>query len=193
MPIALPTSKKERELAIVSGFIRSSGLVLRVADAERETPDFLADFEGRRIGVEVTEIFVPSHGNFLEPQARTSIASRVVAGAWKRYVELGGKPVHVSVQFTPHDTLREIDRNKAMEALATFILGMDLPMHQTVAWRQGYPPGPVPKEIIGVHLLSVPTWGMAIWTASEAGWVAPLKLDHIQVAVNEKAALLERY
>ncbi|MET0657538.1 MAG: hypothetical protein ABW110_05200 [Steroidobacteraceae bacterium] len=184
--------KKPSERRLFTGFRQRAGLDLKIVE-ERESPDFLLAFEGRTIGLEVTELFVPSSGESLRPQARSSIGARLADRAKILYRQLGGKPVHVSIGLTPQDELRHLNRNQAAAQLAQFMLALDPPLDQVIFWRHNYLDDSLPREISFLNILAVPSWDMAHWHTPEAGWVAPLDESLLQAAVAEKANKLPEY
>jgi hypothetical protein len=187
------TSKKQRELSLLMTFARVANLDIKVVESEREAPDFIVDFEGRRIGLEVTELFIDGDGRSLQPQARTSIGNRIAMRARSRYEQLGGKPLHVSIGLTLGNELRSVNRDELAESLAQFLLALDPPLDQFVSWRPSYQNDPLPAEVHYLHILAVPSWSMAHWHVPESGWVAPLEEVVLQAAVDEKAAKLSDY
>ncbi|MBX3705677.1 MAG: hypothetical protein KF911_03505 [Pseudomonadales bacterium] len=187
------SSKKKRELDLLVTFARTANLDIRVVESEREAPDFILDFEGRRIGLEVTELFVEGDGRALQPQARTSIGNRIAMRARSRYEHHGGKPLHVSIGLTLGNELRSVNRDQLAEGLAQFLLALDPPLDEFVSWRPCYHNDPLPAEVHYLHILAVPSWSMAHWYVPEAGWVAPLEEAALQAKVHEKAAKLSDY
>jgi hypothetical protein len=189
----LPSSKKQRELSLLAAFAKAADLDVCVLESERESPDFIVEFEGRRIGLEVTELFIGGDGRSLQPQARTSIGSRIAMRARLRYEELGGKPVHVSIGLTLGDELRNANRHLLAESLAQFLLALDPPLDQVISWRPSYDNDPLPPEVHYLNILAVPSWSMAHWHVPESGWVAPLEEAALQAKVDEKLAKLSDY
>jgi hypothetical protein len=185
--------KRMRELRFLTAFRSAASLDLRVLDSERESPDFILEFEGRQVGLEVTELFIGGDGRSLKPQARTSIASRIATRARRRYEELGGKPVHVTIGLTLGDELRHANRDRLADSLAQFLLALDPPLDQFISWRPSYQNDPLPPEVHYLNILAVPSWSMAHWYVPESGWIAPLDEATLQAKVYEKAANLSNY
>lgn len=193
MSSGVVTSKKQRELGLLTTFARVANLDIKVIEFEREAPDFVISFEGRRIGLEVTELFIDGDGRSLQPQARSSIGSRIAMRARSRYEQLGGKPLHVSIGLTLGNELRSVNRDQLAESLAEFLLALDPPLDQYVSWQRSYQDDPLPAEVHYLHILAVPSWSMAHWYVPESGWVAPLEEGLLQAVVDEKAAKLSDY
>lgn len=185
--------KKLRERYILERFRQIAGLEFQILDDSREAPDFLVLFEGREIGVEITELFVPTNRGEMELQARTSITTQIAHRAKMRYIDIGGKPVHVSIHFAPGDSFSDLRRDAAVERLAQFVLAQDLSLNEYRAWRQTYPYTELPRQVSALHMLALPQWSMALWTVPEAGWVTPLTEEILQAQVDEKAGKLAQY
>jgi hypothetical protein len=193
MSSVVVASKKQRELSLLMAFARAANLDITVIESERESPDFIVEFEGRRIGLEVTELFIDGDGRSLQPQARTSIGNRIAMRARNLYERLGGKPVHVSIGLTRGDELRNVNRDQLAESLAQFLLALDPPLDQFISWRPSYQNDPLPPEVHYLHILAVPSWSMAHWLVPESGWLAPLEEVALQAKIDEKAAKLSTY
>ncbi|HSV35535.1 MAG TPA: hypothetical protein VLI46_08255 [Ramlibacter sp.] len=186
-------AKKEREQYLLRSFLDSAGLAAEVVDPDREAPDFVLQFEGRLVGLEVTEIFIANDGGPIEPRARESIGERIAKLARRRYEQLGGKPVHVTIGLTLGGELRDLNRSETAEKLARFLLTIDPKPNQYVAWEPSYDRDPLPPEVHYLHILGVPTWEMAHWYVPQSGWVAPLEEELLQAAIDEKSSKLRDY
>lgn len=186
-------SKKQRELSLLTAFAKAADLKINVLESERESPDFVVAFEGRRIGVEVTELFIENNGRSFQPHARTSIGSRIATRARQRYEELGGKPVHVSIGLTLGDELRNAKRDVLAESLAQFLVSLDPPLNQAISWHPAFENDPLPPEVHYLNILAVRSWSMAHWYVPESGWAVPLEVGILQAKVDEKASKLSSY
>jgi hypothetical protein len=60
---------------------------------ERERPDFALTLDGRRIGVEVTDLCDP------QLEMHDSLSTRIIDKASKEFTAAGGPPLDVSVAF----------------------------------------------------------------------------------------------
>lgn len=183
--------KKQHERFLLECFVDASRVALDIVE-EREEPDFLVRFEGRLVGVEVTQLYVSHDANGPLPQAQESISDRIVARARQMYEAAGAPPAHVSVCFAPRRELRQVDRDSTARQLASFVSGLNLKAWERVDWHPGHEPSLL-DEISFVHTLGIPTKEMAHWTVARAGWVAPVTVDALQSRVNEKASRLSNY
>ncbi len=186
-------TKKQREAHLLRVFLKLSGLPARILEDDREAPDFILEFEGRRVGLEVTELFIDKDGRPLAPKARESIGTRIAAQARRQYEELGGKPVHVTIGLSLGAEIRDLNRSEAAGKLARFILTLDPPLDQLVTWRPSYENDPLPPEVHYLNILAVPSWSMANWYVPQSGWVAPLTESLFQASIDGKAGKLEKY
>jgi hypothetical protein len=149
--------QKQRERFLLEWFFEAAALPAEVTE-EREAPDFIVRFEGRLIGIEVTELFT-SHdisGNLL--QAQESIATRIVSRAQKIYQASGAPPAYVSVCFGPGCDLRNLNRDYTANDLASFVQSLNLTERQRVDWRPKEFDGPLPYEIAFIHALGLPSF-----------------------------------
>jgi hypothetical protein len=183
--------KKQSERFFFERFVEASGLSAEIVE-EREKPDFLIRFEGRLVGVEVTRMFVSHDANGRLPQAQESLSDRIVARARLLYESSDAWPAHVSVNFAPRHELRQVNRDALAEELAALVGSMNLIAWKRVDWQ---PDGSraLDDVISFVHALGVPEREMAHWAVTRAGWVAPVKTDHLQARIDDKAERLPVY
>jgi hypothetical protein len=190
----LPTiAKKHREGYLLQAFLRLSGINAQIVEADGEAPDFILGLDSRRIGLEITEIFVESDNGAIQPRARESIGRRIADQAHQRYEQLGGKPVHVTIGLSLGAELRDLNRSETAERLANFILALDPSPDQYIAWHPPSLNNPLPSEVHYLHILAVPSWNMAHWYVPSSGWVAPLTAEILQASIDEKSNKLEQY
>lgn len=192
MNLRTSARKKDHERFLVECFVRTSGIALNIID-ECEPPDFIVEFEGRRIGLEVTELFIEPDGGFKSMQARESIASRIVWKARAIYLASGAPPAHVSVCFAPGADLNSLNRDATASALASFIVERKLGVWDRISWRPEDGDNTLPDEIAFIHALGVPSHDMAHWAAPRAGWAAPLTDSIVQSRIDQKALRLPHY
>lgn len=185
--------KKKHERFLLEQFLETAKLRAEVLNAKDEAPDFIARFEGRLIGIEVTRLFISHDDGPYLSQAQESMSARIVSRAQQLYQASGAPWVHVSVHFDPGCDLRNLDRDSAASTLAEFVKGLDLSVDQHVQWRRESFDGPLPYEVTFLNMLGVPSAGMAHWSAPRAGWVAPLTVEALQARIDQKAPLLPKY
>lgn len=184
--------QKQHERFLLERFFDDATLAAEIVD-EREAPDFIVHFEGRRIGVEVTQLFISHDTTENLMQAQESIAAKIVSTARQIHDDSGGLPVHVTVCFGPSRDLRKLHRDRTATDLATFVRNLNLTEWQRVDWRPEDLEGPLAEEISFVHALGVPRHEMAHWTVARAGWAASLTVGTLQTRVDEKAIRLLKY
>jgi hypothetical protein len=186
------TQKKQRERILLSRFFKVAQLRADIVE-ETEPPDFIVRFENRRIGVELTDLFISHEVGGNVAQAQESITQRIVARARNLYEAAGVQPAHVSVGFSPGNDLRELHRDQTAEALAIFVQRLNLSNGEAVAFGPEKLHGLLPHHISFVHALGVPSPAMAHWSVARAGWVAPLTVEALQSRIDEKALRLPKY
>lgn len=184
--------QKQHERFLLERFFEDAALSAEIV-GEREAPDFIVQFEGRCIGVEVTQLFTSHNTSQNLIQAQESISAKIVSRARQIYDAAGGLPVHVSVCFRPDRDLRKLNRDRTAGKLATFVRTLNLTAWQRFDWCPEGLEGPLPEEISFVHALGVPSREMAHWAVARAGWAVPLTISAIQTRVDEKAMRLPKY
>jgi hypothetical protein len=187
------SAKKLREQHLLARFLGAAGLSAEIIHSDREAPDFILRVDDRLVGLEVTEVFITNDGGPIQPKARESIGRQVAELARLRYEQLGGRPVHVTIGLTLGGELRDLNRSEAAEKLARFLLALNPQPEQYITWEPSYVKDPLPPEVHYLHILGVSTWGMAHWYVPQSGWVAPLREELLQFAIDEKTPKLPKY
>lgn len=173
-------------------FLESASIGAEILE-DRESPDFLVRFEGRVIGVEVSEIFISTDNSSKSLQAQESISSRIVARAQQLYEITGGNPAHVRIFFGPRCDLTNVNRETAADALASCVRNLRLAPWQRVDLRSHEIKVSLLGDISLIHALGVPRAEMAHWSVARAGWATPLTESALQNRIDEKAKRLPAY
>lgn len=182
--------KKQRERFLLDSFLQTLNLPIDITD-EREAPDFLVNYEGRMIGIEVTELFVPPlDGTTL--QAHESLTNRIVQRAKADYQRQGFPPIHVSIGFVPRCDLGGTNRDSLSKALVDFLAVRPLAQSERLHWHSD-DARQLPDEIAFVYALGVPGEEFAHWVVPRAGWVHPLSAVLLQASIDKKASRIETY
>jgi len=194
-PIRAAERQKNHERFLLERFIEAAALPAEIT-AEREAPDFIVRVEGRTVGIEVTELFIPPREGRTLRQAQESLSARLVSRAQEIYRASGAPPVHVTALFRAGLDFRQIDRDATAMRLASFIQSLKL----TSGQRHEWPPAEDDdedddrlQEFSYLQALGVPTYDLASWRIARAGWSAGLTADTVQSSVNQKAARLVTY
>jgi hypothetical protein len=183
--------KKERERRFLEAFFTISGIAGRIEE-EREAPDFLVRVDDRQIGVELTEVFVPTSDGEMPPKAKESRASKVMDNARLHYEALRGKPLHVAVGFSPYTDFRTLDRAQTAKAIAEFLLAQDISEDRPQSWKPTLH-GRLPPEINFINAFGVPNKAASHWYSPQAGWIVPLTEQILQGCVDAKSDKLSKY
>ena len=125
--------KKRHERFLLEHFLDVAKIRATIVNDQDEAPDFIVQFEGRLVGIEVTQLFISHDGDNLQ-QVHESISSRIVSRAQQEYQASDAQHAHVSVHFAPGCDLRTLDMKSTALALAEFVKGLKLSEGQRVKW-----------------------------------------------------------
>ncbi|MDD2714719.1 MAG: hypothetical protein PHW04_02370 [Candidatus Wallbacteria bacterium] len=189
--------QKSRERLLLESFLDVMCISKEFIE-ERESPDFLIQFEGRKIGVELTDLFVnmrqTTGGKFLT-QAQESISRKIINQSQKLYQQdILSTPVRVSIGFL--DDLRVLDRNCDEEAkfIAEFVRDLRLFNGEYFEFNPDeIEHSPLPEEITFLHALGVPEFAMASWDVVDAGIPMPISVELLQERIEDKSKKLKEY
>lgn len=169
-----------------------------------DNPDFLAEREGRTIGIEHTELFKRRGIQQDKPAPRRSVFSydcpkeldgiqrRIVRDARELYVDQGNPPVSVRVWFntTMQHTKLATGRSKAIAAELSQLVAdwvRENPGHLDGQLRRG---DTIPIEEIAV--LAIRRGGLG-WSKEGPSWVRAPSVSELQAIVTEKDARYDVY
>lgn len=179
------TKRKLAEVLIVEQFLRAAH-VEASAVKESESPDFITEICGRRIGIEVTELFRDDR-----PPANESLGSRVIRQAQSLYEASGStRPAHVTFRFDLE--LCTVRRDETAVALARFVETLHLQEWES-ANLLGREIGGVPRGIRLQRAVGLPFGHRNNWNFTRSAWVAPLTATQLQPIVDQKADKLRKY
>lgn len=186
-----PSDRKKRERFLLDRFL-SIAKIDALVQEEGEAPDFGILYEGRRVGVEITELFAQSAAGQLPLQAHESLSARIVAAARQAYEAAGGVPVHLSVSFFPGVDLRSVHRDTVAKALAAVVQELSPIRGQHVLWRNDYSDEDL-SAISLINVLGQSAAEFSHWGVAAAGWVAPLTKELLQQSISEKNTNIVEY
>ena len=184
--------QKQHERFLLEQFLRGAALDAEIVE-EREAPDFVVCYERRRIGVEVTQLFVSHAVVQSMRQVQESVSTRIVSRAREFYEESGGPPAHVGVYFAPRCDLSKVRRDDIAGKLSTLVRDLHLTPWQRLDCHPEDSDDSFPEEVSFLHALGVPVHMKPHWTVPRADWVVPLTSEVLQARVDEKAELLPTY
>ncbi|HEU0046661.1 MAG TPA: hypothetical protein VFQ43_03520 [Nitrososphaera sp.] len=186
--------QKQHERFLLERFIEAAGLATEIVE-QREAPDFIVRFEGRLLGIEVTELFILRDTGRSLLQAQESMSIKIVSRARQLYEVSSAPPAHITVVFGLGRDLRNLNRDRTASRLAFFVQSLNLAIGQQFDWRpeKKEHEGPIPDAISSVHALGVPTYEMAHWRIARVGWASPVTVDALQFRINEKSRRLLTY
>lgn len=135
--VLMPRGRKARERFFLDRFLGIAGLSPS-ARTEGESPDFILELQGRKVGVEVTEIFIEPSAQTLSLRANENTTDRIVSRTREVYHQSTRPPVFVSVTFYDAQVSQYLQRDETAAALArligTLMMGTDGSLH----WRNDY-------------------------------------------------------
>ena len=150
---------------------------------KRESPDFLLDGEGKRIGVELTELILSAL------RARESLENLIINTAREFYEERGGPPLIVDVKFQTRLTVSRRDAGN---------IGNHLGKAVFEHVQQGEGVGRIigsqlPSVINSANFAELLPGARAVWGANRFGAMPDVSVDVIQSALEKKSLRLTEY
>jgi hypothetical protein len=183
------TSKQQLELHLFDEFRRLwPGLTFtRIEQPEPPAPDILADFQGSRIGIEITR-------HIREPEKRReSEEERIIEMALCQYQATGKPTVGVSVHWVTHEPRPRSDRKALSDALAS-VVAQNVPRFGTwcdLDWSSL--PEPLASSVHHLSIDRLINYTANDWRLPRAGWFPSVQVDHIRTAIATKESGFDGY
>lgn len=196
--------KERHERFLLRRFLEHQGISPHITKLRPPDPDFLIDIEGRKVGVELTELFIRSEESGTQPQATKkpllqaleSRTDRIVCLARRLYFDDGDSlPVRASILFPRQVTLDKKKGDQIARLIADKIQSMNLRNSQVVNWRayqDEEEEDPLSDRVHFIHALGVNELRLARWTVARAGSPAPLTPRHLQERIDDKVTKNQR-
>ncbi len=209
----MDSAKKQHERFLLDRFLELQGISPTSVEP-RDPPDFLIDLEGRKVGIEVTELFIRSRSKgHPRPEGKPflqdieSITNQIVSTARKIYFDAGNPLLMSTIWFSDRITLDKKKGDQIAELIAHQIQSMILQNSRAVAWRSSEAENeerPLSEWVDIIHTRRVPEYRdaqlkdrFAWWQVARPGWVATLSPERFQKVIDEvideKAKKISRY
>ncbi len=198
----MDSAKKQHERFLLDRFLELQGIT-PTDIVPREHPDFLIDLEGRKVGIEVTELFTQRCNSdpHLRPegpllQAREQVCTQIVSKAREIYFDTNNPPVLSHILFS--DRIIPADKRKGdqiAKLIADQIQGMSRQDSETAEWRSREDEkeeNPLSEWVSFISACRVPE-RFARWSPNSAGLVFPLAPARLQEEIDQKVPKLNAY
>ena len=190
-------NKKMKELIWLKKFRAKTDLEFEILDNNREQPDFLVRFDGRRVGVEITELQIdqnqigPSKGS--ELQKKHGIKAEIVNRAQIQYFESGYRSINATFLFELGSTsLSTVNRWELAKSIVV-VLGQ-LHLGDMEKFRlDRYSDLPVPPPVTAIYACGLPEGIGPHWQLTNAGWSRKLQPSDIKSILDKKNQLVDHY
>ncbi|MFN8011131.1 MAG: hypothetical protein U0P81_06975 [Holophagaceae bacterium] len=187
-----PPTKKEIERWQFDRFALAFSGVPPGPVEETEEPDFIIG--SGQLGIELTSLFHEPKANDRPLQEQESLQLNIVNSARRQYADLGLPPLHVSVHFNAHHSLRKADvprlANQLCEWVQRNIPAIGSSIGEGYDWfNRDY----FPEEVDQLKAWNLPGLTESEFTAPSCSWVPELSRADIERAVASKEPKLPSY
>jgi hypothetical protein len=193
--------KKQHERFLLDRFLEQQGITPEgIQQPDPPEPDFLIDLDGRKVGIEMTEIFIRSNESNLHPQlaegrllqAVESVTDLIVFKARNIYFKANNPLVLSAITFTSQMMLNRNKSDQTAEWIADTIRDIISRDSSIADWKPSMH-DPLYGSVAHIHIRRVPESRFARWTVARAGFVANLTVKHLQDRIDAKAKKLPGY
>jgi hypothetical protein len=191
--------KKAREEFWLNQFQSAADLKFEIDDQRelQERPDFLIRYQGRIVGLEVTELQIdrdrgPSKGSTL--QKEFSLERSVVSRAQELYFAKKNRTINAMIYFRtgPGQSLQSVNRQDLAKAIVESLRQVDLdPFAQ--CRLDPYSNPPIPPPVGFIYARGLPNEITPRWQLVAPGWSKEFQSSDIESLLAEKNALIGRY
>jgi hypothetical protein len=192
--------QKQRERFLLDRFLEHQKISPKdIKQPDPPDPDFLIDIEGRKVGIELTELFLRSKESDTYPrpllqEVESITNSRIVSKARKIYFDAESPPVRANIVFSNLITLDKKKGDQIADVIAGKIQRMGIKNSQI--WRSSEDEGEedlLSESVFSIHAHRVPELHLARWVVARAGWVADLTPKHLQDCIDKKVKKINGY
>lgn len=193
--------KKQHERFLLDRFLEKQGMTPEhIQQPDPPDPDFLIELDGRKVGIEMTEIFVRSKESNLHPQptegpllqAVESVTDVIVSKARKIYFRANNPLVLSTITFTARMTLNGNKRDQTAEWIADTVRDI-ISLDSSVGDWKPTMHDPLYGSVAHIRVRRVPEIRFARWTVARAGLVVNLTEKNLQNPIDAKAKKLPAY
>jgi len=177
-------AKKDRERQFVESWRKVEGSCPNGELEASESPDFLLRAQDATIGIEVTELFVPTTEAF-PAVARENYQEQAVLFAQQLHLELGGPPLDVAVLFSPGTPVTKKTVRSVAQNIVT-IVEANTPLDGACEWKDD---GLDYAPLWIIRTCRLPACVERTWHMWQTGTVPIGKPEWIQRQIDEKAAI----
>lgn len=159
-----------------------------------EEPDFtLVLDDGRKVGIELTELHCEVLPGKIPPQSQEALKHRAVKRAQEIYDSTKNPYLHVSVHFANIE-LSKSDIRRLAQQIADIVGSVIPPTGEVQVAEPDYgSQNNFPKELHRVSAYNLPGAERSFFTTPGATWVATLQDDDIRRALSSKEEKYARY
>ena len=189
--------KKMREVYWLERFRDKAALEFEILDSNREKPDILIQFDGRDVGVEITEIHIDqisnqhSDGSTLRKTHENKID--IVRRAQNLYFEEGHGWINAKFLFKELTKYSTRTYRSELARSIVDVLGQ-LRMDEWERCRiDSYSKPSVQRSVGVIHVLGLPKKATPHWQLADAGWSRTLQPSDIKPVIKKKNQSLYIY
>jgi hypothetical protein len=193
--------QKQRERFLLDRFLEHRGISpTNIKQPDPPDPDFLIDIDGRKVGIELTRVFVrpDKHPRPVKeplPQEVESITNWIVSRARKIYFDAECPPVLARIVFSNRITLDKKKGDQIAKLIAGRIQRMGIQNSQVI-WRSSEgerEEALLSKSVVSIYAHGVAKLHLARWIVARAGFVHTLTAKHLQDRIDSKAKKINGY
>jgi len=178
---------RKREKIIFEAFIKKYSIEFDSFE-QKESPDFLVEFEGKTLGVEITELYSQKKINGLLPRGREKERQSIVERALKKAIDDNLPPLNVQVimsdsipkgrsKFLSEYLYRKVKKYKPN-------YGESVSLHDFLV---------LPEEFHCISIRNYECFKNPYWFCSETAFVREDFYDEIKARIDEKEKKLNEY
>ena len=191
--------KKTMELFWLNQLQAAANLKFDIDDHRelQERPDFLIRYQGRMVGVEITELQIDrdrraSKGSAL--QKEFSLARSVVSRAQELYFALKSRPINAKVYFQegPGQSLQVVNRKDLAQNIVDCLRQVNLDPFE-LCKLDPYSNPPIPAPIGFIYVRGLPDEITPRWQVVAPGWSKEFQSSDVGSLLAEKNVLIRKY
>lgn len=187
-------ASKDTERDQLASFLRSRPDLGLAAPIDSEEPDFLVEWGGARLGIELTQFSPARDGSGFIPEEQRSLRSRVMSEARRIFESQSAIALHVDAIFNDRRPVKPGRITQLADEMAEYLAwkasGIEIYAEVPFSAPEKHP---YLSEVAHITAFRVPEPSYGVWYAGQAGWVSQAGAKDFIKILSRKEARLDSY
>ena len=184
-----------------------AGLEFEILKSDGDSPDFLIKYDGRCVGVEITEIHIDEiHNNLSQNDSQNGSRSRkirsdkdkIIKCAEKKYSNTCSRSIQATFKFNDSyfsENVKRIIRKKMVECIVDVLGKTNLDDKELLKYKKidGHSTPPTPPFVKSIWVRKTPVAKRRPWKQDNVSYTKKLQPCDLKIVLTKKNQKIENY